>query len=91
MLLVSILINIFINGIFRIPVKKGILCLGPITREGCEHKCIEQGIPCEGCMGPVSKTYFTNVINYLSLIDLSEDLKNYKGIFYRFSKPKFKW
>ena len=72
-------------------LKKGILCLGPITREGCENKCIEQGIPCEGCMGPVSKTYFANAINYLSLINLSKELKNYKGIFYRFSKPKFKW
>ncbi len=72
-------------------LKKGILCLGPITREGCEYKCIEQGIPCEGCMGPVSKDYFANVINYLSLIELSDDLKNYKGIYYRFSKPKFKW
>jgi len=72
-------------------LKRGILCLGPITREGCENKCIEQGIPCEGCMGPVSKTYFANAINYLSLINLSKELKNYKGIFYRFSKPKFKW
>lgn len=72
-------------------LKKGILCLGPISREGCEHKCIEQGIPCEGCMGPVSKNFFANVINYLSLIELSDDLRNYRGIFYRFSKPKFKW
>jgi len=72
-------------------LKRGILCLGPITREGCEHKCIEQGIPCEGCMGPISKTYFANAINYLSLINLSKELKNDKGIFYRFSKPKFKW
>lgn len=72
-------------------LKKGILCLGPITREGCEYKCIERGLPCEGCMGPVSKDYFANVINYLSLIELSDDLKNYKGIFYRFSRPKFKW
>ena len=72
-------------------LKRGILCLGPITREGCENKCIEQGIPCEGCMGPVSKNFFVNVVNYLSLIELSDDLKNYEGIFFRFSKPKLKW
>lgn len=72
-------------------LKKGILCLGPITREGCESICINQGIPCDGCLGPVSKDYYANVINYLSLLDLSNDLKNYEGIFYRFSKPKFKW
>ena len=66
----------------------GILCLGPITREGCDHICIEHGIPCEGCLGPVSKDYTSNLINFLSLINLSKDLRKYKGIFYRFSKPK---
>jgi F420-non-reducing hydrogenase small subunit len=72
-------------------LKRGILCLGPITREGCEHKCLEKGIPCEGCMGPVSKDYFVNIINYLSMINLSDELSDYKGLFYRFSKPNFKW
>ncbi|MFW9879426.1 MAG: hypothetical protein ACFFG0_40635 [Candidatus Thorarchaeota archaeon] len=69
-------------------LEAGILCLGPIIREGCEHKCIKMGLPCEGCLGPVSKDFTSNVINYLSLINLSQELKNYKGIFYRFSKPK---
>ena len=71
-------------------LKKGILCLGPITRDGCEHKCIKMGLPCEGCMGPVSKDFTSNVINFLSLIELSQELKDYTGIFYRFSKPKMK-
>jgi len=78
------------NGKAECFLKKGILCLGPITREGCDQKCIEFGIPCEGCMGPVSKEYFSNVINFLSLLDLSKNLKKYKGIFYRFSKPKIR-
>ncbi|MFX1311862.1 MAG: hypothetical protein ACFFHD_04495 [Promethearchaeota archaeon] len=72
-------------------LKRGILCLGPITRDGCEYKCIEYGIPCEGCMGPVSKDFTSNIINLLSLIHLSKDLKDYKGLFYRFSRPKIKW
>ncbi len=67
---------------------KGILCMGPITREGCDHKCIKQGLPCEGCMGPVSKDYTSNLVNFLSLFHLSNDLRNYSGIFYRFSKPR---
>ena len=71
-------------------LKRGILCLGPITREGCESKCIKIGLPCEGCMGPVSKEFMSNVINFLSLVSLSNDLKNYEGIFYRFSKPKLR-
>ncbi|MFX0024101.1 MAG: hypothetical protein ACFE9S_17370 [Candidatus Hermodarchaeota archaeon] len=71
-------------------LERGILCLGPIIRDGCEHKCIKIGLPCEGCMGPVSKDFTSNIVNYLSLINLSQDLKNYAGIFYRFSKPKLK-
>ncbi|MFX1258845.1 MAG: hypothetical protein ACFFAN_13370, partial [Promethearchaeota archaeon] len=71
-------------------LKKGIICLGPITRDGCECECIKFGLPCEGCMGPVSKDFTSNIINFLSLVNLSKDLKNYKGIFYRFSKPKLK-
>ena len=71
-------------------LKRGILCMGPIIRDGCEHKCIKQGIPCEGCLGPVSKDYTSNVVNFLSLIEISKNLKNYIGIFYRFFKPKFK-
>ena len=74
-------------------LKDGILCLGPITREGCEGKCIEVGMPCEGCMGPVSpNTDFTsNVINFLSVIKLSKDLRKYEGIAFRFAKPKIKF
>lgn len=71
-------------------LKRGILCLGPITRDGCEHICIKEGLPCEGCMGPVSKSFFSNTINFISLIHLSKKIRNYDGIFYRFSKPTFK-
>ncbi len=71
-------------------LEDGILCLGPITRDGCEHKCITIGLPCEGCMGPVSKDFTSNLINFLSLIKLSKELKKYTGIFYRFSKPKLR-
>jgi len=64
--------------------------LGPITREGCENKCIEVGIPCEGCMGPISQDFTSNLINFLSLTRLSEDFRKYDGIFFRFAKPKIK-
>lgn len=71
-------------------LNKGILCLGPITRNGCEHLCIKQNIPCEGCMGPISKDFTSNMVNFLGLFDLSKDLEKYHDIFYRFSKPKLK-
>ena len=70
-------------------LKRGILCLGPITREGCEHECIKCGIPCEGCMGPVSKDFTSNIVNFLSLLNISEKLIKNQALFYRFSKPRF--
>ncbi len=69
-------------------LKRGILCMGPITREGCEYECIKQGIPCEGCMGPVSKDFTSNMVNFLSIIDISEKLIKNNAFFYRFSKPR---
>jgi F420-non-reducing hydrogenase small subunit len=71
-------------------LEDGILCLGPVTREGCENKCIEYGMPCEGCLGPISQDFTSRTINFLSMINLSRDLRKYTGIFYRFAKPNIK-
>jgi F420-non-reducing hydrogenase small subunit len=71
-------------------LNRGILCLGLITRDGCDHLCINQNLPCEGCLGPVSKNLASNAINFLSLVKISKDLESYKGIYYRFSKPVLK-
>ncbi|MHA1269483.1 MAG: hypothetical protein ACTSPY_06805 [Candidatus Helarchaeota archaeon] len=68
----------------------GILCLGPITRDGCDCECIKLGIPCEGCLGPLKQDYTSSLINFFSLLKLSDDLRKYQGLFYRFSKPKIK-
>jgi F420-non-reducing hydrogenase small subunit len=33
---------------------QGYACSGPATRQGCQPGCIEVGMPCRGCFGPVS-------------------------------------
>jgi F420-non-reducing hydrogenase small subunit len=34
-------------------LQQGVLCLGPVTRGGCDEKCIKANMPCRGCTGPV--------------------------------------
>ncbi len=66
---------------------ENVLCLGPITRAGCKAKCIESNMPCEGCMGTVSREFTANIINFLASLDVSNDLLTYEGLFFRFSRP----
>jgi F420-non-reducing hydrogenase small subunit len=33
-------------------LEQGFLCLGAVTRSGCEHRCQKSGMPCRGCYGP---------------------------------------
>jgi F420-non-reducing hydrogenase small subunit len=33
---------------------QGFLCMGPVTRKGCEATCVKANMPCTGCMGPIS-------------------------------------
>jgi F420-non-reducing hydrogenase small subunit len=34
-------------------LEQGILCMGPATRNICDHSCIKTNYPCTGCGGPL--------------------------------------
>lgn len=79
---------------------QGVICLGPVTRGGCEERCIKGNMPCRGCMGPVDQVYdqgakFISAI--ASIIDSYDEneierivntIADPAGTFYRFSLSK---
>ncbi|MDY7107151.1 MAG: oxidoreductase [Planctomycetota bacterium] len=78
---------------------QGLLCLGPATRSGCDHVCINGNMPCTGCMGPVSRVqdHGSAILSALaSLIDsddpqkiddVLEGIPDPAGTFYRYGLP----
>jgi sulfhydrogenase subunit delta len=46
-------------------LNRGILCLGPLTADGCGSVCINHNLPCVGCWGPVEGANYTSEYNLL--------------------------
>lgn len=78
---------------------QGILCLGPVTRGGCEAPCVKGGMPCSGCFGPLERVrdYGGKALSAVaSIVDLTDEKTIAKvfeavpdpaGTFYRYSVP----
>ena len=78
-------------------LEQGFLCLGPVTRSGCDARCIRAGFPCRGCLGvpegvddPAAEM-ISAFASSLSLDDVNLDdlkkLKDLSGMLYRFTLP----
>ncbi len=76
---------------------QGLLCLGPVTRGGCDALCVKGYMPCTGCFGPVDEVMDQGAkgISFLSsivqsddeeeLLQIFEKLPDPLGVFYRYS------
>ncbi len=79
---------------------QGILCLGPVTRGGCEALCIKGFMPCTGCFGPTDEvrdqgakgiSYLSSIVDFDEEADIQRVLENVPdpvGTFYRYSLPR---
>jgi F420-non-reducing hydrogenase small subunit len=78
---------------------QGVLCMGPITRSGCEALCVSGGMPCTGCFGPMDRTVdygakaisaFAAQVEWNDEKQIKESLEGIPdplGTFYRYSLP----
>jgi F420-non-reducing hydrogenase small subunit len=78
---------------------QGFLCLGPVTRQGCDAACPQANMPCTGCQGPLGTIvdYGAKALSGVaSLLDsndgaeiekLMAEIADPVGTFYRYSLP----
>lgn len=80
-------------------LEQGLICMGPATRCGCGHRCIEGNSPCRGCYGPPSSSTDpgSKMMSAIGTMIDSDDPDEIErivtqifdpaGTFYRFSLP----
>ena len=79
---------------------QGILCLGPVTRGGCEALCVKGAMPCTGCFGPTDEvrdqgakgiSYLSSILDFDEEADIRrvmEGIPDPVGTFYRYALPR---
>jgi coenzyme F420-reducing hydrogenase gamma subunit len=65
-------------------LKNGILCLGPVTADGCGSLCINHNLPCVGCWGPLDVANRTAEFYLLKekgyeIEEIKKKMANYSG------------
>ncbi|MFX0170229.1 MAG: hypothetical protein ACFE89_12885 [Candidatus Hodarchaeota archaeon] len=71
-------------------LREGVLCLGPVTRAGCEAHCINGGTPCDGCMGAIDRNLPSAIANLFSVLKVSDTIREYAALAFRYQKPELK-
>jgi coenzyme F420-reducing hydrogenase gamma subunit len=71
-------------------LREGILCLGPITRAGCEARCIKGSVPCDGCSGAIGRDLPSAIANLFSVLKATPAIRDYAAIAFRYQKPELK-
>jgi F420-non-reducing hydrogenase small subunit len=78
---------------------QNIICLGPVTRGGCEALCVKAHMPCTGCFGPLDRVRdygakgISAIASLLDFVDEAEvaaavqKIPDVVGTFYRYSLP----
>jgi sulfhydrogenase subunit delta len=66
-------------------LKKNILCLGPVTTDGCGSICVNHNLPCIGCWGPLDVANRTSEFYLLQekgygIDEITKRMANFSGI-----------
>lgn len=81
-------------------IEQGVICMGPATRAGCGHRCLNANSPCRGCYGPTpdlldpGAKMMSAIATAIDVNDPDEiekvidNIADVAGTFYRFSLPK---